>query len=98
MPVVQQSDSLIEILASHMAIKPDEKHATVLVEVGTWKTETGNTSGVLVDIIGDMDALLSATDARKLGRWLLRAAEELDGKPAQERKGRAQRRYEADDD
>jgi hypothetical protein len=96
--VVQQSDSLIEILANHMALQPGEKHSTVLAEVGTWKTETGNKSGVLVDVVGDLAALLSATDARKLGRWLMRAAEELDGKPAQDRKNRPRRRYEDDED
>jgi len=96
--VVQQSDNLIEIRANHMAIQPGEEHSTVLAEVGTWKTDTGNTSGVLVDIQGDIAALLSATDARKLGRWLMRAAEELDGKPAQDKKGRARRHYEVDDD
>lgn len=98
MAVVQQSDSLIEIRANHMAIKPGEEHSTVSAEVGTWNTDTGNTSGVLVDIVGDIAALLSATDARKLGRWLLRASEELDGKPAQDRKGRARRHYETDED
>jgi hypothetical protein len=92
--VVQQSDSLIEIRANSMPVKAGEEIPTVLAEVGTWQVESGQSSGVLLDVYGAVVPLLSANDARKLGKWLLRAAEELDGKQTQERKNKPRRHYE----
>lgn len=99
MPVVQQSDSLIEIQAPAGPLKKGEVPAAVLAEVGVWATDTGNNTGVVIDLTGDnLPPILSANDARKLGKWLLRAAEELDGKPANSKKNRPRRNYDDSDD
>lgn len=98
MPVVQQSNEMIEIRSGHVAVKNGEDQPTVLAELGTWKTENGNSSGVVVDVFGSEQPLLSAADARKLGKWLLRAAEELDGKPSQDKKNKPRRHYDDEEE
>lgn len=98
MPVVQQTNALIELRSGHVPVKDGEEHPTVFAEVGTWKTENGNSSGVAIDVFGVKQPLLSAADARKLGKWLLRAAEELDGKPAHDKKNKTRRRYDDEEE
>lgn len=98
MSVVQQSDNLIELRANNMPIKEGEETPTVLAEVGTWQVKDGHSSGVLVDVYGSVVPLLSANDARKLGKWLVRAADSLDGAQTQNRKNKPRHRYEEEDE
>jgi hypothetical protein len=97
--VVRQSDSMIELRAPSGPVKNGEEPAAVLAELGVWETETGNSTGVVIDLLGDnLPPLLSANDVRKLGKWLLRAAEALDGKPASDKKHRPRRHYDEEDE
>jgi hypothetical protein len=72
---------------------------TLLLEAGKWKTERGNISGISVSVFGDVSPLISPTEARKLAKWLQRAADELEG--AENHKPRAGTKpshYEQDDE
>lgn len=97
MSVTQQSNALIEIRSGCVTAETAVIQPTVLAELGVWKTATGNSSGVVVDVFGNEPPLLSAADARKLGKWLLRAAETLDGQPAYDKKNKP-RRYRDDEE
>lgn len=44
-------------------------------------------SGICFDVTGDMMPLLTANDARKVAKWLNKAAELLDGTKTVKRKG-----------
>jgi len=44
-------------------------------------------TGVCFDVTGDMMPLLTANDARKVAKWLNKAAERLDGTKTAKRKG-----------
>jgi hypothetical protein len=78
----------------------DNDPPTLLVEVGAWKDEKGvQQSGVSVAVYGALAPLLSAGDARKFAKWLLKAADELEGAgKTPERKGQKKRRDFEDDE
>jgi hypothetical protein len=68
---------------------------TVSFQSGDWDAGNHTETGIVVDVFGAQLPLLSPADARKLAKWLTRAADEIDGcKSAKKRKPR----YEPDDD
>lgn len=71
---------------------------TLLIEFGTWKTETGNQTGIAVEVFGDQAPLLGPGEARRLSKWLLQAAERMDGSRGPARRGQKKRRHDEDDE
>lgn len=73
--------------------------AFVSVQLGEWEGDSGVNTGIVVDASGlnVPPVVLSANNARKLAKWLNRAADQLDAlngaKPAKKRP-----RYEQDED
>lgn len=51
---------------------------TVVFQLGDWDAGSHVESGIMVDVSGDEAPLLSATNARKLAKWLTRAADALE--------------------
>lgn len=89
--------NLIEFKNLIDGVKPDEA-PTLTLQVGDWNNGKYVESGVTFDVTGDQTPLLSANDVRKLAKWLLRAAEELDGKKNKDSKKQPRYRDDEDDD
>lgn len=66
--------------------------------VGDWETGTSVEPGVVFEVYGAQFPILTATDARKLSKWLSRAADALEDVKPQKKKNGAKPRYETDDD
>lgn len=69
---------------------------TLNVQAGDWDLGGHAESGVVFDVAGDPLPILTAHDARKLAKWLNRAADELEGKKKSNKKPRY--RVEEDDE
>lgn len=77
--------------------QPPATVPTLVVQTGVWDmTAGGQEPGVIFDVTGAEIPLLTAADARKLSRWLARAADSLDGGSKKSDKGK--RHYDSDDD
>lgn len=74
-----------------------EDAPTLTAQAGDWNNGNYVESGVTFDVVGEQLPLLSANDARKLAKWLIRAADDLEGKKNRDNK-KASRRREEDDD
>ncbi|NDD53112.1 hypothetical protein EBZ39_04395 [bacterium] len=59
--------------------KKTETDPTVLFQAGEWGIDGKTETGIIVDVFGDQMPLLTTTNARKLARWLEKAADNLDG-------------------
>lgn len=70
----------------------------VSIQLGTWELPTRTESGIIIDTGGAADyaPILSPTDARKLAKWLNKAADDLEGVPSKKNKKKAH--YNEDDD
>lgn len=73
---------------------------TVLAQVGEWEIGTAVETGILIDAYGpeDRPPILTANDARKLAKWLNRAADRLDEAQAQPKKKKRQHYRDDEDD
>jgi hypothetical protein len=71
----------------------------VIVQVGNWDIDGKQTTGIIVDCSGpdDAPAVLTGDNARKLAKWLTRAADTLDASPGRSQK-KKRSHYEQDDD
>lgn len=81
--------------------KPLNSAPFVSIQLGTWDFSTRTETGIVIDTDSSPDnpPVLSATDARKLAKWLARAADELDGADKSHKKTNKKRtHYEEDDD
>ena len=77
--------------------KPQDDSPTVSFHAGEWSADNYTEAGIVVDVFGAQLPLLSPADARKLAKWLNRAADDIDGvKSDKKRKSRPQR--DSDDD
>ena len=98
MVIVTNEDDLFE-LRNDVPLEDGEDQPTVLVEAGTWKTHNGNTTGIAITTYGDVAALVSPNEARKLAKWLTRTADRLDGESRNKaRPGSKPSHYELDED
>ena len=75
-----------------------DKNPTLFVQAGEWKNDGTVEAGIVFDIGGEVAPLLDAKDARKLAKWLTRAADMLDGARNSERKNKQRHYYEEEDD
>lgn len=71
---------------------------TLSVQAGDWQVGPHVEAGVLVDVTGTDAPMLTANDARKLAKWLIRAADQLDGVKNSEKKRKHKQHYEQDED
>ncbi len=71
----------------------------VSVQLGTWELAARTETGIIIDTDGSADypPVLSSNDARKLAKWLNKAADELDG-VAPKKQTKKRHHYEEDDD
>jgi len=78
-------------------VSPKDSPA-ILAQVGDWEIGANVESGVVVDAYGTdtHPLILTANDARKLAKWLTRAADSIDDAAHPKKKKR--QRYEEDDD
>lgn len=97
-PIAHNEPDIFEV-RNDVPVAAGEDPPTLLAEVGTWKTPQGNVSGVSVTTYGEVAPLLSPNEARKFSKWLLKAAEELEGTGNQKaRPGSKPSHYELDDE
>lgn len=86
-------------LKNEVAAGEGNEAPTLLLESGKWKTARGNISGISVSVFGDVSPLISPTEARKLAKWLQRAADALEGADSYKpRAGTKPSHYELDEE
>lgn len=93
--VVVNSADTIEFADLSTPNKPNPP--TLSVQVGEWETDNRVDAGVVFDTYGEQLPILTSNDARKLAKWLVRAADVLDGVKNSAKKGRPRNHYEVDD-
>lgn len=98
--IINQTADSFELQNIDPAKKNDDEPPTLLAEMGTWRAPAGDQSGVSITVYGELSPLLSVSDARKLAKWLLRAADELEGDTNKhsDRRGQKKRREFEDDE
>jgi hypothetical protein len=74
-----------------------ENSPTLSVQAGDWEVEDHVESGVVFDAYGPQPPLLTPADARKLAKWLQRAADSLEGVKHSDKKKSRHNYYEQDD-
>ena len=77
---------------------PTKDSPTLSVTSGDWETADHVESGIVFDVYGDQTPMLTPQDARKLAKWLVRAADALDGLSADKKKKHRHNHYEEEDD
>ncbi|NDD53967.1 hypothetical protein EBZ39_08835 [bacterium] len=96
--VVVNRPDLIEF-RNIVPAKPASSSPTLVVQAGTWQAENNTEeSGIVFDVGGENAPLLSPTDARKLARWLTKAADEIEGLGHEKKKNKPKRHWGEDDD
>jgi len=91
--VENQPDSILYVNATSSGQKDAP---TLSVQAGDWEVGDHVEAGVVFDTTGPQPPILTAADARKLAKWLSRAADSLDGvKHSDKKKNRHY--YEQDD-
>lgn len=73
---------------------------TLTVTAGIWQTDdsAAGDTGVVFDVSGNSLPLLTTADARKLARWLTKAADDLEGVKQDKKKNKPRRHWVDDDD
>lgn len=71
---------------------------TLIIQAGDWENGNALEAGVVFDVFGEQAPILTASDARKLAKWLARAADILDGPKNTDKKRKPKSHYESDDD
>lgn len=97
MAVKINTADLLEIVNEFPGGKKEDV-PTLLLEFGTWETDNGKQTGVSVESFGALVPILGPADARRLSKWLLQAAERMDGEKAVMRKGQKKRRHDEEDE
>lgn len=97
MTVKLNTPDLFEVVNEYPSEQSDDT-PTLLIEFGTWKTENGNQTGISFEVFGARAPILGPSEARRLSKWLLHAAERMDGSRADMRRGQKKRRHDEDDE
>jgi len=71
---------------------------TLVVQAGDWENGKSIEVGVVFDVFGARAPILTPNDARKLAKWLTRAADALEGAKGADKKRKHKTHYETDDD
>lgn len=71
----------------------------ISAQLGDWEIADKLEPGIVIDAVGTdkYPLILSANDARKLSKWLNRAADALDGTAAPSKQNKKRAHYEEDD-
>lgn len=75
-----------------------EESPTLLITAGDWQADGHVETGIVFDTFGDQAPILTPTDARKLAKWLTRAADLLDGNKQHDKKNKPKRHYDDEED
>lgn len=78
--------------------KKKEDIPTLKAVAGDWETGASFEAGIVFEIYGAQFPMLTPNDARKLSKWLARAADLLEDVKPQKKKGSSKPHYEPDDD
>jgi hypothetical protein len=70
---------------------------TLIAQAGDWQVGDHVEAGIVFDAYGDQPPILTSADARKLAKWLTRAADNLDGVKNSDKKNKHRRHYAQDD-
>ena len=92
--VINQSD---KIEFKNLGQGKPEDAPTLNLQVGEFRVGDHREGGVVVDVFGEEAPLLTSNDARKLSKWLARAADALDG-DSKEKKPKGNRHWRQDQD
>lgn len=88
-----------EIVFCNSAVdKKKDDIPTLKAIAGDWETGTSLEPGIVFETYGAQFPILTATDARKLSKWLSRAADMLEDVKPQKKKGTNKPRYDTDDE
>ncbi len=79
------------------ATKANDDSPTVSFQSGEWRADNYVEAGIVVDVFGSQLPLLSPTDARKLAKWLNRAADDIEGVKTDKKRKQRPDRYEDDE-
>lgn len=71
---------------------------TLSIQAGDWDAGDHVESGIVFDTFGDQAPMLTALDARKLAKWLQRAADIVEGVKHSDKKHKTRHHYEEEDD
>lgn len=78
---------------------PTSASPTLVVQAGTWQAENNtDETGIVFDVGGNNAPLLTPQDARKLAKWLNKAADDLEGTSADKKKNKHKRHWGEDDE
>ncbi len=96
--ITVNSAEMIQFVDS--AGKQSSETPTAVFQLGDWDAGSHVETGIMVDVSGAEAPLLNATNARKLAKWLLRAADLMDksGEQEQTKKRNKPTYHEEDDD
>ena len=75
--VVVNSADTIQFVNVVSSGSPD--NPTLILQAGDWQDGDRVEAGIVVDVVGDQAPILTADNARKLSRWLQRAADSIEG-------------------
>lgn len=70
---------------------------TLIIQAGDWENGGTMEPGVVFDVFGAQAPILTTNDARKLAKWLNRAADSLDGVKNNDKKRKTRNHYETDE-
>lgn len=93
--VVVNKPDHIEFKNVNTAKSPDES-PTVSLQSGDWDAGNHTEAGIVIDVYGPQLPLLSPADARKLAKWLVRAADDLEGVKSDKKRKHRPREEEED--
>lgn len=71
---------------------------TLVIQAGEWQIGDHDELGIVFDVSGNEAPILTANDARKLSKWLLRAADNLEGVKNSDKKRKSRSNYDYEDD
>ena len=98
MTIKVSTPDLFEVV-NNVPGKPETDLPTLSAELGIWQFDDGEQTGINFDVFGFRAPILSAAEARRLSKWLMQAAEAIDGsRAADARRGRKKRRYDEEDE
>lgn len=80
------------------AAKSSAESPSVSFQAGDWDAGNYTEAGIVIDVFGAQLPLLSPTDARKLAKWLVRAADDLEGVKHDKKRKHRPRPEEDDED
>lgn len=97
--VTTNTDVALEFKTFLPATPPDNL-PFIIAQIGAWDISGKAETGIVIDCSGpdDPPVVLTGDNARKLAKWLTRAADKLDAADNKQQKKKRAQPYEQDDD